>query len=271
MLFHKYKKYRRQEIWETVKGKDEKITRNFQQSGYERIDDNLFAFVNIGYKGHAGQVFPNEYDTATERLLWYGKKMTHSNQPLMKRLIDGDLRFHCFARWNKDPSFTFLGTGKLINYRDNFNNVYTKDGTQTFCLEVEFDLSDHSIHPAWINNFDASFEEEPPETREGKEKYVRHKTRERCPEIVKAKKNQFQQEHGRLFCEACGFNFKEIYGTQGEGFIECHHNIPLHSIEGETRTMISDLTLLCSNCHRMVHRKKDWLTLQQLKNLLANP
>ena len=62
MNFQKHEKYRRQEVWEIVKGLDEKISRNFQQSGYERIDDNLFAFVNIGYQGHAGQTFPNQYD-----------------------------------------------------------------------------------------------------------------------------------------------------------------------------------------------------------------
>jgi predicted HNH restriction endonuclease len=271
LQFHKHEKYRRHEIWELVKGKGEKISRNFQQSGYERIDDNLFAFVNIGYQGHAGQTFPNRYDSKTERLLWYGKKETHSNQPLMKRLIDGDLRFYCFARWNEDPNFTFLGTGKLVNYRDDFTEVFNKDGTRTFCLELEFDLRDSSIHPAWINNFDASFEGDPPDTTEGKEKYVRHKTRERDPAIVKEKKSQFLQEHGRTFCEACGFDFKKAYGTRGDGFIECHHNIPLHSIEGETQTKISDLTLLCSNCHRMVHRTSDWLTFQQLKKLLVSP
>ncbi|WP_062628216.1 HNH endonuclease [Falsihalocynthiibacter arcticus] len=268
MQFQKKEQYRRQEIWELVKGKEEKISRNFQQSGYERIDDNLFAFVNIGYQGHAGQAFPNQYDTDTERLLWYGKKETHSKQPLMKRLIDGAITFYCFARWNDDPNFTFLGTGKLVNYRDNFTEVFNKDGTQTFCLELEFDLGDNSIHPAWINNFDASFEAEPPDTKEGKEKYVRHKTRERDPAVVKAKKDEFQKEHGRVFCEACGFDFKKTYGARGDAFIECHHNVPLHSILGETQTKTSDLTLLCSNCHRMVHRKKDWLTLPQLKSLM---
>ncbi|MDO6456778.1 HNH endonuclease [Celeribacter halophilus] len=270
MQFQKNRQYRRQEIWELVKGNGEKITRNFQQSGYERIGDDLFAFVNIGYQGHANQIFPNQYDRETERLLWYGKKETHSNQPLMKRLIDGNLRFLCFARWNASPDFTFLGVGKLVNYRDNFTEVFNNDGTRTFCLEMEFDLRDSSTHPAWINNFDASFEGDPPDTTEGREKYVRHKTRERDPAIVRAKKSQFQQEHGRLFCEACGFDFKKAYGSRGDGFIECHHNIPLHSIEGETQTKISDLTLLCSNCHRMVHRRKDWLTLQQLKQLLGS-
>ena len=61
--FVKHQKYRRQEIWEAVKGKDEKVSRNFHQSGYERINEDLFAFINIGYKGHAGQVFPNKNDT----------------------------------------------------------------------------------------------------------------------------------------------------------------------------------------------------------------
>lgn len=267
--FHKYEKYSRREIWELLKGKNEKISRNFQQSGYERIDDNLFAFVNIGYQGQAGHIFPNKYDSRTERLLWYGKKETHSKQPLMRRLIDGDLIFYCFARWSKVPKFTFLGVGKLLNYTDNFTEVFNPDGTQTFCLELEFDLYDNSVHPALKNNFDLPFEEAPSDAIEGLEKYVHHKTRERDPAIVKAKKDGFQKEHGQLFCEACGFNFKQKYGPRGDGFIECHHNVPLHSKQGETKTKISDLTLLCSNCHRMVHRKKDWLTLPQLINILG--
>ena len=51
-MFHftKHNKYRRQEIWEKVKGKNVKMSRNFQQTGYERIDEDLFAFINIGYK-----------------------------------------------------------------------------------------------------------------------------------------------------------------------------------------------------------------------------
>ena len=70
--FVKHQKYRRLEIWEAVKGKDEKMSRNFHQSGYERINEDLFAFINIGYKGHAGQIFPNKYDPETETVFWYG-------------------------------------------------------------------------------------------------------------------------------------------------------------------------------------------------------
>ena len=88
--FKKYQNYKRKDIWDIIKGNKEKMTLNFQQSGYERIDENLFVFINIGYKGNAGHIFPNTYDRNTERLMWYGKKETHSKQPLMKSIIDGN-------------------------------------------------------------------------------------------------------------------------------------------------------------------------------------
>ena len=39
--FVKQNQYTRQQIWKTVKGGDEKMTLNFQQSGYERINEDL--------------------------------------------------------------------------------------------------------------------------------------------------------------------------------------------------------------------------------------
>ena len=92
------------------------------------------------------------------------------------------------ARWNSNPEFTFLGIGKVVNYRDNFTDVYDLDGTQSFCIEFELNCSDSSESPAFINNFDSVYEDVEIATAEGKAKYVRHKTRERNPEIVKAKK-----------------------------------------------------------------------------------
>ncbi|MFM8998348.1 MAG: HNH endonuclease, partial [Candidatus Limnocylindrus sp.] len=43
----------------------------------------------------------------------------------------------------------------------------------------------------------------------------------------------------------------------GDGFIEVHHLAPLFIDDQPRRTTMSDLLLLCSNCHRMVHRSKD--------------
>ena len=266
--FTKHEKYRRQEIWEMVKGKDQRMSRNFQQSGYERIDEDLFAFINIGFEGNAGKIFPNKYDRDSEKLMWYGKKETHSKQPLMRSIIDGFTTVYCFGRWSEDPEFTFLGIGKVISFQDNFTDVYDRDGTQTFCLEFELSCADDVQNPAFLSNFDRSYEEETSSTVEGQAKYVRHKTRERDDAIVRDKKRDFVKKNGRLFCEACGFDFKNVYGSRGAGFIECHHNVPLHEDEGERITRLEDLTLLCSNCHRMVHRKKRWLTIAELRSIL---
>ncbi len=69
-------------------------------------------------------------------------------------------------------------------------------------------------------------------------------------------------------CKVCDFDFKEIYGEWGAGFIEVHHLQALADNEGneiETNPE-TDLTVLCANCHRMVHRKKGiTLTIEELK------
>lgn len=62
----------------------------------------------------------------------------------------------------------------------------------------------------------------------------------------------------------CGFDFVAAYGPHGEGYIECHHVIPLHA-SGEVKTRLEDLVLICANCHRMIHRRAPWLTPAQLR------
>ncbi|WP_340819812.1 HNH endonuclease [Methanolobus sp. WCC4] len=70
-------------------------------------------------------------------------------------------------------------------------------------------------------------------------------------------------------CVACGFDFQERYGQHGSGFIEIHHLFPLSSYTGEEKVdPKTDLVPLCSNCHRMVHRKKEMLTMDELKRIL---
>jgi 5-methylcytosine-specific restriction enzyme A len=74
-------------------------------------------------------------------------------------------------------------------------------------------------------------------------------------------------------CKACGFNFGLVYGEWGKDFIEVHHLVPLGNNEVNERNTdpVKDLIVLCSNCHRMVHRKKGiTLTLEELKQKI-NP
>lgn len=97
----------------------------------------------------------------------------------------------------------------------------------------------------------------------------RHFVRERDPKLRAAKISAVERDGGAIACEACGFNFATTYGDHGAGFIESHHRVPLHE-SGPTKTKLSDLALLCSNCHRMIHRHRPWLTVDQLKGLLTS-
>lgn len=71
--------------------------------------------------------------------------------------------------------------------------------------------------------------------------------------------------HGTT-CKACGFDFAKVYGSHGEGYIEVHHLRPVSSLAGRTPIHPKeDMTVLCSNCHRMIHRHPQHiLTLEQL-------
>jgi predicted HNH restriction endonuclease len=104
---------------------------------------------------------------------------------------------------------------------------------------------------------------------EGKEYEVRHKKRERNPKLVAKAKAQFKSKFGRLFCEACDFDFANKYGNAGDGFIEVHHKIPVSQLKLGAKTTITGLALVCSNCHRILHRRRPWLTVQALRRLIG--
>jgi len=109
-------------------------------------------------------------------------------------------------------------------------------------------------------------DEEEIETEEGRRLYRRHRVRERNPRIVKQRKAQAKAV-GALRCEVCGFDFAEKYPGRGDDFIEAHHVLPL--AEAGVRTVRpSDLALVCSNCHSMLHQRP-WCTPEQLRAALG--
>jgi 5-methylcytosine-specific restriction protein A len=107
--------------------------------------------------------------------------------------------------------------------------------------------------------------EEEAEALEGRALVRVHLTRERDRSIVKTKKARFLRKNGALYCEVCGFDFAARYGPIGEGYIECHHILPLSSLRPRRPTRLEDLVLVCANCHRMLHRGKPWPTIEQLR------
>ncbi|MEU1347577.1 HNH endonuclease [Streptomyces sp. NPDC005795] len=90
-----------------------------------------------------------------------------------------------------------------------------------------------------------------------------HKSRERDKGLRKRKIDAVMRQGLRVACEACGFDYEQVYGDRGRGYIECHHVVPLHEV-GEGRTKLKDLALICANCHRMIHRRAPWPTPREL-------
>lgn len=97
-----------------------------------------------------------------------------------------------------------------------------------------------------------------------------HKARERNNQVIALAKENFKKKNERLYCQVCGFDFEKKYVDIGKDFIECHHTIAVSEMREGHKTKVEDIALLCPNCHRMVHKKRPWLTMKDLDNLIIH-
>lgn len=106
--------------------------------------------------------------------------------------------------------------------------------------------------------------------KEGRKRIYSHFVRERDRRVVQAAIKRAKERYGKVFCEVCGFDFFQMYGEYGLDFIECHHKVPLAERDDlGSITRIEDIALLCANCHRIVHRKRNqMLSVEQLKEII---
>src|SRR4030095_4217728 len=87
------------------------------------------------------------------------------------------------------------------------------------------------------------------EAEEGRVLTRVHRYRERNRKLVDARKRQAMKSHGRLACEACGFEFARVYGGSASGIIECHHTRPVHTLTERAVTRGGELATLLAKCH----------------------
>ena len=123
----------------------------------------------------------------------------------------------------------------------------------------EFDLEKPVVDPLRPELSDLTLEE--------KRLYRYHRVIERNAKLAKLAK----QIHGYT-CQACGFDFRKAYGILGQDFIEAHHRIPIHKLPS-VHTKLSpkdDFVVICSNCHRMIHRSGAPSTFEEFVLLYQN-
>jgi 5-methylcytosine-specific restriction protein A len=129
-----------------------------------------------------------------------------------------------------------------------------------YTYEIEF------INPLDIElDVDSELSEESEPRHEGAVREYYGKRYERDP----LNRKRAIEIHGTN-CTICGFDFESFYGERGRGFIEVHHVTPIasfdHEIEIDPKT---DLLPVCSNCHRMIHRRKEYvLSIDEVKHLI---
>ncbi len=96
------------------------------------------------------------------------------------------------------------------------------------------------------------------EEREEHEYLVEKICKSRKPGL---KKKVLEYFNGDATCQICGFDFSKTYGELGKNYVEMHHVIPFSSKKDadlfetiENKEINGLVTLLCPNCHRMIHR-----------------
>ncbi|MDO0823081.1 HNH endonuclease [Desulfosporosinus nitroreducens] len=184
----------------------------------------------------------------------------HSNVPdesLFRNPNGVKMKLANFMRFDKSKSAGLARGGKLEELIWN-EFAYRSDYLRKVALSIMNNI-------ASIPEFGIPDEEEE-EFSEGTVLFRRHKIIERNRKVVTEVKAKALAE-GNLRCKVCKFDFFKEYGEIGYGYIECHHTIPVSEYTNGMKTKAKDLALVCSNCHRMLHRRRPWLTIDNLLNL----
>lgn len=71
-------------------------------------------------------------------------------------------------------------------------------------------------------------------------------------------------------CESCGIDFSRLLGGRGERVLQVHHRRQLAASDKPRLTKVSQLAVLCANCHCLVHMDpKRAMPVAKLRKLLA--
>ncbi|MEZ0233092.1 MAG: HNH endonuclease [Methylophilaceae bacterium] len=108
------------------------------------------------------------------------------------------------------------------------------------------------------------------EFAEGKAVTRLHNIRERNPRLRK-KLLAYRKQKDTMYCDICSTSYVSSNESIQDAMFEAHHVAPLATRESKI-TKLSDMALLCANCHRLLHRaisvEKRWFSLKEAKELI---
>lgn len=204
---------------------------------------------------------------------WDADKLEYNDVKHLKVIHDGVLYKMKITldKINRTRLFWYSDFDKLLSQRFyELKMKYKHDDEIDVFPELRFEKIDTNKYLVeFVEEFDDSMMYNDYEDLggrvEGKKVVYYSETYERS----KKNRDETIKIHG-LKCKVCGFKFEDKYGYLGKGFIEVHHKKPLY-INGEELLVNpkTDLVPVCSNCHRMIHRKRNnVLSIDRLKEII---
>lgn len=83
------------------------------------------------------------------------------------------------------------------------------------------------------------------------------------------KARQLCLAHWGYRCSVCGLLMEKIYGERGCNFIQVHHKTPLQKLKKKYKIdPVKDLIPVCPNCHAIIHRGDEVLTVEKARRLI---
>jgi 5-methylcytosine-specific restriction enzyme A len=173
---------------------------------------------------------------------------------------EGEQNLSIICEWERiiDPEIDLpLPLSRL--QQDDLGNVHwtpQSSGMQIPSLEAT------ELERLWAAHLETSslgavFTDDEISAFEGEERiaFVRHRRREQKLRTAKLTQAR-QQSDGKLRCEVlgCGFDFEKVYAELGKDFAHVHHLKPLAERSSPSETSLTDLVVVCANCHAMIHR-----------------
>lgn len=242
------KTYTRRDVF-TVIGIPPETKGGNWDTGYARYADQWFIFCNVGAPGTTGHDYNNRF--IGDELLWYGKTRSKQEHPSIQSMISPATCVHLFYRGNNRSSFTYAGEARAKNVTPASSPVEILWRFESDQPRVEILPEETDSHSSYV---------------EGAVKLITVNAYERDPNA-----RRLCVEHFGARCYVCDFDFENVFGSLGKGFIHVHHLVPLNEIKSEyTVDPIKDLRPVCPNCHAMLHRRRPVLPIEELRAIKAS-
>ncbi len=173
-------------------------------------------------------------------------------------LMEGRLIDYSWLEFSNDFGFRpgFYLAGQTMRVTED--RVVSSPYGSVEAFAAALGLADVPDEPGTSNQTDR-----PTGFEEGARTLREHLRLERSTALV----GEFKATLPNFACSICGFDFERAFGDLGKGFIEAHHVEPLNETGAKFRR-VEDLVAVCSNCHRMLHRRWPALKPDELRGVI---